>query len=889
MAAVSRSLALLMAAALIGGLCLYWLSATARVESPVETPAPTIAPAAPAAAAQELATIPAPRDAEAQSIEASTVPGAPASAAGRAAVSLGLRVVVRDALTQEPVPDAELLWLPADAFSPTPDSRARAEFWLRSKLGQQGHRATTDATGTALVSRGARPVLLGNRNPKGGTVPEARWVGPDEAEFSLEWVRATRFALRVTGPGGRPVVGLAVDLTFDSVGRSPARFEPDDLTDADGRWNSEVPSADLARLLAHADRGLWLHLGHSLDSPFSGRAPQASSRVRWSLQSPVRTERTVELPPHGSLTVVVSPVADDGWPRPRTVELVPTLLEPGRSSPNLQSVPLDPTGRAHFAVVPLGGHLTARYGSEQRTCTGPQVDGERVELHLSGAPTGARLQAQITGASGEPRRRMSIELRLYPSPQGAPFPLQSRTDADGRLDCELPVGPVGLPVGTQLVMGRPSQDDEGAVAVLPALAAGATHDLGTVGIEPWPIVAAGRVACELEPDAVLRILTGPASGGDAATPLVVEALLELGPQGEFSFAGFLPRLERSSRWLDIEGPRNVLRRWPLVPGSTDLVLDCPTVARVALSLRIAAPLGTAGGTSNYADPVRSESDVDGRTRYFYEYDEYSASFERAQVRAIQFGRELGRHEVMLDTYGRGWQRELSWPGAGTVHLEFHHAVLPTVVVEDVELVPGEVTRDARLLPLDLQAALGVEGRFVEVRVRGRPEGESEEGEEPSFEATVCRIARDGAGRTWGEQRSSRPFLPEGGSLNVWVEADGHYAVHLPDLREDLEVRLEPGGEVMVQVVDVAPDWIVQSHLEPSAALRARCAPHRPEATSLRYERGSGLHSQVSVAGEWEVVLTGRTVDQDSPRELARVPIQVRAVPEAQEFRVAGPR
>lgn len=277
----------------------------------------------------------------------SSPPGAVASAsfAPEAADVDGVRLLVLDADSGEPVPGAEVAWSHRATDRARLGLPSRPEDSPRSHFDVRAVSARADDSGVAIVPRRQNLAVAARRDDLTGETA-LRWNETDEARISIR--KEYAFAARVEDATGAPAVGVPVRF---SRRRASVEVDRTALTRA-GDGVAAAPLSEYDGLLLDERRV-------GVDDPWV--ADQVSTTFEELRKGPI----LLRLPPSAPLAIRV--VGPDGRPLSERAEVLlgrsDEVDEPGTVS-RLVGGPLSATtdaeSVARFAYAPAGPPLAAR-------------------------------------------------------------------------------------------------------------------------------------------------------------------------------------------------------------------------------------------------------------------------------------------------------------------------------------------------------------------------------------------------------------------------------------------------------------------------------------------------------------------------------------------------
>lgn len=669
-----------------------------------------------------------------------------------------------------PVAGAEVLHTVPQAGGATRAGEA-VQLWTRDRAvwtERFGRALRTDASGSVCITvsdvpedRSGNAMYVCARHGDKFAEDFVRWRNAPGTCVVLRLAREVELVAKLLDPQGRPVPRRPLEARFtteDEIIGPHAMTH--DLGTTDDAGLVHVPHVqtwwDRVRKVAGLRRVVIAPLVPWLDDIGTDvvleRLPQEAVLVR--------------MPPTGRIVVVV-----DGWEGPGAglahVEMRPSNAAGRRPS----AAGIDGDGRAVFEPVPLGRSWSVRLASSSRIeeLDGPRTDGEEVVLHIA-MPTVPVLTGRLV-FDGQPLADTVFQL----SAEGHPALARQggRTDDAGRFRHEL----TPPDIGTTLSDIRCLVLREGAADALVGRVAGERElapgdvDLGDTVLASVPPVLTGRLVGRRKPDEVeMWVVTTDVSGASRGVPTLG---VDVAPDGAFAVRGAAPA---SPLRLIVFAPSHApVPPIPFVPGQRDLELVLERGGSVTLDLIVGDPRAFLTLDPRIAPTDgRPESSLQGGESAYADHEWNRAVPARPEFvdddpetfRYVWSGVPPGRYRAGIATWG-----------TSRPVLE-----IPDFVIEN----GGSVT----LEPVDLRDLVTqITLRFPDL------------GELNSFDAHAA--GRWSLGQVFVEEPgglarqcynidSPVAFVAAHGALDLVVDARGFRRKVVRGVREDTEIRLEPG-------------------------------------------------------------------------------------------------
>jgi RNA polymerase sigma-70 factor (ECF subfamily) len=400
-----------------------------------------------------------------------------------------------------------------------------------------GERSRTDGAGIARWPWSGREGNAGfwlcvvQRGGDYGELWVSRSLAP-ETVHELQLQPDRNFTVRVLDAQQRPVAGIPVAATFASRETAGHRLREDfGPTDDSGQVEARHVQIWCERI---EPRGASLPAAVEIDLPGIHEAQQIDANA--VPDQPL----VLTLPPCGGLRITVrdavgAPVAGERW----------LLREHEGASDRPFGATTDAAGIAEFPRVALGRSWQVgrdRIPESPRIVIGPRAPGERVDVHQQQDPVpvlAGRLLQQ-----GEPLAVTRITITAIASGRELSS-LRGTTDGDGRFT--MPARADWLEQRLQELRIHPYSAEEGHAGTC-AIWRGereltaATHELGTLVLEPEPIVVAGQLVVAegvpLPPELQLSVEAATEAMSDAWRHVSLRRRLR--PDGAFALFGSVP-------------------------------------------------------------------------------------------------------------------------------------------------------------------------------------------------------------------------------------------------------------------------------------------------------------------------------------------------------------
>jgi hypothetical protein len=449
----------------------------------------------------------------------------------------------------------------------------------------------------------------------------------------------------------------------------------------------------------------------------------------------------------GVLTALdVSIVGPDGRP---VQEAVQVIVGMGSESPEnavraVSSVAYG--GRVAFEQLgpALGVALLGRTRHGARTAvvealTAP-THGGRIPVTLVMSSAGARVTGRLLSPSGAPVVERDLVALWGDAAGAARVVADSFADADGRFELLGGLLSSNEAVTVRLTIKEDAPDLAGTVALVGPVVG--ERDLGDVRLERMPLLISGRVV-------------------DGAGSPVAEARVNAYDRPRPSFGAVLDAA--------VTGVDGGFAVYGVCAGELSVHASHPLYAAAE---RIAVP-----GARDVELVLRATGAIAGGILLD---DEWLCDF--AEVRARPAGADEWTESAWVERPGEFELGQLQ-PGQWTVSIVMEDEGDVGVIVEDVEVVAGRITRDPRLQAVDLRGKAAVKTfRIVDA------DGEPIEDGEVSHRAPD---ERDWFGSVSIEHGRAHVFtmLPE---VDLFVRAFGHRSAFVPRAREDRDIVLAAG-------------------------------------------------------------------------------------------------
>ena len=664
-------------------------------------------------------------------------PDSTASAAAGTPETETLLLEVIDGRTNAPAPDVRVRYAIVE--------QPRERKCLARGMRLSNPKARTDAQGLArlAVTRAKGVEVVAEH---AGFVGEATYAAraADEAgerRERLVLLRDWDLAVEVLDDQRQPASGVPLRLSSDALGRASA-----DRVFTDG--TGAAP---------------FRHAGHERHQVPGGvlRGPAARPRDEDDAASvarePPQPVRLV-LPPLGSIEVEV--LAADGAPAEEDTSVSLRLMRPGESGPAPiawgRSTPTTSrparSGRALFERVPLGQRFeltVVRDPERARTVVaGPERSGERVQATLRLALEDALLTFRALDPAGQPIATSLAVNVLCGSDGSWGSSGRSSEDPDGTFQVQLEPA---LNEGDRRALEVSAREGSLSARVdLSRLFPPGRTDMGDVVLAPTPLVAEGRVV-----DAEGRPVAG------------VSVSWWIAPEDAKESSWGAQRFGSEHQETDAQG------RFALHG-----VVQAQRVSLRVLHARLHSdPIDVAVGARDVEIVVRGTGGLAGRALL-----DPGVPLERI----IRVSGSSGGHSAKFRSDGSFDFHDLP-AGKTTLSVVVDDEVL--LEVPDLEVVPGEITRDPRIQEIDLRGRLRVfRIRLVTPTPNDHPRWSL------SWSASgVNDEERSKMMRSYGE--SGVVLVTTLARVDATLRVEGYRPEHLVDLAPETEVHLRTGYAV----------------------------------------------------------------------------------------------
>ena len=596
----------------------------------------------------------------------------------------GVTVLVVDDADGSVLRDAMVLVMDdskwAAARQQQPMERSDLERGMAAPLLLAGSRYATDATGRVVVPRGEQHVTAYAMTDR--AFGFAVWRAKDGAAPSLELrvQPSRRFTARVTDGAGKPVRGVPVEFGMYGEGGFD-RFEPmlAEASGADGSVQFVMPGQMVRMLEGPKGGSLAAQVSVLGGAPVRRTSAEAKDGVLELVLPPVG-KAVVRLygaheRPRGGLTSVLVRAVGEQPSRPPVPHL--SARQPQRQT----------SEAAEFDFVALGKQLLVQVSGEgiagqlEHTQAGPQRAGELVVLTVRIVDSSPAIGAKLVDTEGAPVANEPVSV-LFQLPRGLLQAIDVVTGADGRLLVPVPE-PLRGQQARLLVWRRPQAANAdtvygGAVTIDLAADVQGLKDLGELRLLAEPVLLAGRLVDPSgAPLAGVVVSMAPTQAGDRADrlPFALQDYKQLARvlhrattdhEGRFTFRELLPA--RRTGALEVADGAWVTpfgTRW--TPGADEQRIEVQQPGQLHITFANKPPIGVEIELVAKAHTVRL----------------HAAEAARAGVLQVP--------QVP--------------PGRYDLRVRVHdHAAM---VIDGIDVLPGAVCADARLLAVDWAAGLRV--------------------------------------------------------------------------------------------------------------------------------------------------------------------------------------
>lgn len=616
---------------------------------------------------------------------------------------------------------------------------------------------------------------------------------------------------RPADQGDAPLTILTCDQAMRPLAEVPVALRAGEVDASQRVWRGTTATDGLARI--PAPRALL----QKFTGPVSAhvmlplRPPVAAAIDRAALSAePVR----LVLPPTGQVVVWIEDLG------PKEAEAVTVSLALPMDGPEGGSVTEASghprNGSITFPYVGLGLSLVVRAerpGQNEParvTLNGPVTAGEAVHVRIRVLPPPDRvvLVMHLQDGKGEPFRSRRVEVMLEARSRGnvTSSTFSMTADGEGVLRIVTDENVRTMPERSLRLCHRKSGEPATeALVTIPATLVPGDNDLGIVAMLPPPLVCAGIVVDHTgKPvqEAELRVQARPvAAGGKSGELREVRGVRgSSDASGRFQLHGVTPPADL---FLAATAPGFLPQdNVPFLLGSDGVRIALEAAAGLAGSVRL--------------DDVVTAPDVVVELR----------SGGNSQVERLQVRGPIGV-----------FQFDSLPPGGATVAVRLLGEA-EGLLVADLLLKPGEITRDPRLQEVDLSKGRSVV-HFTVVDPEGRPAKDARVAvlngkDQTSFEGYMLS---SGKGRVVTRVRP----------LEVLLFGDGYRSLRVPDLVDGATVTLPPLLRVRIRLPAACP------LPAPPFALEARLDPQStawPANVSYRFFEGLGNETSGGGSPPW---------------------------------------
>jgi hypothetical protein len=736
---------------------------------PAPVPSVTTA-AAPPAKAQE-------RDSRRAVVDETPAPSPPPARAVEKVTDseAGATLRVVELGTNRPLAGVHVAFLPVEDDQATWPADVRESLENRGDamdaITEHGRTFVTDDSGDVVLPKFESMALVAARQ---GDLRGISMLFADDTNWRLALHRPVPLAAIVQDAEGHPCVGVGVVLLSSDI---PLNEATTDAKDGIARFADVLANASMD------DSDDWT-LRAAL--PFAERVSVAVDPNKLPAD-PIR----LVLPPCGR---VRCEVVDEAG---ASASLAARLRLPAAEAPR-GLIPVSPSllddttatvegGVARFPYVGLGLQLEIEVASTddsrvtvKQKFAGPTAAGEETVVRVTVGGRRPGVVGRLADAKGAPIAGLALVAGIIEPGRSTDIDWGERvsctTDAGGRFRFAFDRDP-GDATSAKLEIGRSADRGGGSSVVrialvdLPAVLPSGDVDVGDVVYRGTGLLVGGVVVDEEgKPLAGVTIAAMETGGGAMRSPLDEVAEVKSGADGQFRLEGD-PSQGRVLLGASLDG-RFVAARLSFAAGATDVRVVMQKAGGIAGSVRLPSRRQGHDGWVLIQGPTQDNGD----TGYRFDGEGLSVAIE-----------EDGKFEVRTLRPGRARVAiRLGWNEDDTI-----------LVVEDVEVVAGQVTRDPRLQDVDASKSL----RALKVLVRDR-DGKPVQGAEIHFRP----VGSDGywkqAGSTDENGTATVQAKAEDASksgLDLVVTAHGYRSGVVRAAKDDATIVLEPAKVSVVTV------------------------------------------------------------------------------------------
>ena len=665
-----------------------------------------------------------------------------------------------------------------------------------------GERYRTRADGSVVVPEVVDNVVLAARAP-GRYVFVLRPEPDAEGTFVMRLMAERSIRVQVNHPDGTPAAGIPVVLRVEQGPGHQDVLQAE--SDAEGR-------AVLHRLSViddlPFDGEIVIALGLALDPA-----------VQTEIDLAALPEDILEfvLPPTGALEVEV--VGREGGLAEGAVPVMLQIVPEGATAPTQMPMAADASattedGIAVFPRIGLGLQLSvfafnpSDQSTWQGTGEGPQAPGERARIVLRPDLAAPNLVFLVMGMDGKPLANRQFQTVLTDKSESSESRSQktTKTDAEGRARLRLDLDQQHFEGHRvlEVQLARPTEGELASAArvELPTTLIGGDNDLGTLLLEPLPIVASGIVV-DIDGKPIGKVqmnLQVKTFWGKEETNFYWQQLYDVrgtsAKDGSFTLSGYVESQELLLSAF-LQGWQSTSE--PIQVGATGLRLTMERAAE--LSGRVLVDPGIPPSSLQ----VLAESAVDGKPG-------------------------------SISQPGREGQFQFDSLGSGRYHFSVRDRIFGDSLyrAEDVLVEVGSGT-DPRVAEIDLRGKLNyIQLTFVD------------ESEQKIQNVNVRN--RDKNGTTYYAYGGALQIVTAEQSLNLAVSASGHQAQLLEQVSGEQTIRLKRGRDVEL-VLDLS--GAVPSNYEVSINLTESELPgangHR-----IQFDENGRCRTRIGGAGRYRI-------------------------------------
>jgi hypothetical protein len=699
-------------------------------------------------------------------VQALTFPGGDRSAlATSRGTALEIEVIVVDRASRQPIAGARVRAASTNGLVAYDEHRPQWHPEDDELLSAANANSITDEHGRAIVTLASLPAIVDARS--GESWGSSRVRKDSALPILIEIELDRELAIQVVDGAGRPVSGVPVGIRS-----CPGDGMPDDA------WSGVTQGAQGIARVRHVERYL-ARLKTSRACAHLAILAHDLERAEFDLDALPAQPIVLHLPPTGSVEIALfddarrpvfarsillsegSDVGADGFPvKVEGPQLTPLAIDEGRALYPHVGLDLDLVA---FASAP-------GYPAKGVHAIGPRVAGERVTIDLD-LGAGTFIVARLVDVSGVALANRAVRAEMQHRIShgfGGSNTEDTKSDASGRI--RLPIYTKATPdlrgtIAIRVDAGG-NAEESSAVVSFPANMHAGDNDLGDVRVERPSMVLSGAVVDELGrpvPNALIGVQMHEDARASSAWQGAVGLSAACNADGKFVVNGPMPTrgLRLSARMIGYAQGDFVEAK----PGDREVRILLPHVCKLTGSLLV--------------DPSMAS------LRWLVVLKRGGDPKERS---------DLGRNESAVVKRDGGF--ELDGLCAGVVAVEIHIDAHPITiaVIDQVELRPGEESRDARLQNLDLRHV-----HMLQIDIVDENEQTVRVGH------VICAESDTIEKRSYSIANGSVHVIARSTSIDLDIRAPGFRPMQVHDVSEDRRVRLAHGPVVRIRLAENAAD------------------------------------------------------------------------------------